>query len=149
MYSPKIRKDFIPALYLHSKDTGVPMTSTVNRYIVQGFASDAMSQEAEGKLPDSYKCHIRSLGLEDIVAKEWPKYAHLEFEPFKDVNEIMAWHDHSMRGINKAYLGAELNKHHAQSLNKGVFDHHWLYRTLALNLNRGLSNALVNYSLKR
>lgn len=154
MYSPKIRRELIPALYVHSKEVGVPMTNTVNRYIVQGFASEALSDEVEGKLPSAYLSHIKSLGFEELVANNWPKYAQrygedLETEPFKNVDEIMTWHNYSLRGVKKAYLGAELNRHHAKSTNQSVFNHNWLYRTLALNLNRGLSNALVNYSFKQ
>jgi hypothetical protein len=150
LYSPRISSDFIPALYQHSKDINSPMTGTVNRYVIQGLAADALSSTVKDKLPDSYAKGIKSLGLDDIVQRS---YADAGFDdeclrPFGSTEEIAAWHEQSLNGVKKAMLTSEINAYESRSRNGRLFGDDWLYRTIALNLNRGLTSALVGYSLQ-
>jgi len=150
LYSPRISVDFIPALYQHSKDIGSPMTGTVNRYVIQGLASDALSSEAKGRLPDSYAEGIRSIGLDDIVQRSYEEagFGDEDLRPFGSTEEIAAWHRQSLDGVKRAMLGSGLNTYDSRSRNGRLCGDDWLYRTIALNLNRCLTSALVGYSLQ-
>ena len=150
MYSPRISSDYIPALYQHSKDIGSPMTGTVNRYVIQGLASDAMSNHTKSKLPDSYQKSIKSIGLDDIVLKNYAEagFGDAEIAPFETAEEIADWHARSMDGVKRAILGAKLSEYHSQNYNGRTSGQEWLYRTIALNLNRGFTSALVGYALQ-
>lgn len=151
MYSPKIREDLIPALYLHSKDLGEPMTGVANRYIVQGFASDFLSDTVKLKLPRSYEAHLKSSGLEQIV-ESTPQISNESYlkgaSPFGSVDEIMTWYERSQKGVQSAALEAKLGEYSSSSVKGRLQGHDWLFKTIQLNLNRGLAAALVNYSIR-
>lgn len=150
LYSPKIRDDFIPALYHHSRDLGCPMTVTVNRYVAQGFASDALSDETKIKLPSGYAEDISALGLDEIVNSAYSEIAPPKngLRRFDSTDEILAWHGQALNGVRQAFYDSKMNAYEAKSANGRLNGSDWLYRTLALNLNRGLSDALVNYTLR-
>ncbi len=148
MYSPKIRKEVIPALYIHSKEIGTPMTQTVNRYILQGFASDNLSDKVENALPETFKHSLKSLGLETIVNQEMhnePRDNTLT--PFENAEDITKWYDNALLGTKRALLGAKLNEFQSYSKQRDPFQQTWLYKTLAMNLNRAASTALISYSV--
>jgi len=150
LYSPRISADFIPALYQHSKDLNTPMTGTVNRYVIQGLASDAMSASAKDRLPSSYAKSIRSMGLDDIVQRSYEDagFEDSGLRPFASTEEIESWHRQSLDGVKKAMLSSGLNAYKARSPNGRLNRDDWLYRTIALNLNRGLASALIGYSVQ-
>ncbi len=150
LYSPRISADFIPTLYHHSKDLGTPMTGTVNRYVIQGLASDAMSASVRDRLPEAYVKSIKSMGLDDIVQKSYidAGFNDTGLRPFASTEEIEAWHKQSLEGVKRAMLMSNLNAYDSRSSNGRLKRDDWLYRTIALNLNRGLTSALVGYSVQ-
>ena len=126
------------------------MTETVNRYVAQGLASDALSEETMDKLPSGYAEDIKSLVLDDIVKSAYAELGPVQngLRPFDSTHEIMAWHKESLDGVRRAFFDSKLNAYESRSVNGRLSGSDWLYRTLALNLNRGLTDALVNYTLR-
>ena len=124
------------------------MTETTNRYIVQGFASDSLSAEARDALPATYRDGLKSLGLEGIVNSSIDGFSANgtdDLAPFQSAQEITGWYEQALLGTKKAMVSAKLGEMGSYSRQQDPLNHLWLYKTLAMNLNRGLSSALINY----
>ena len=59
MYSPKIREDLIPKIYLAAKKAEVPMTTWVNEAIEEAL-SNRQENEGQGTKENDYKKEEKS-----------------------------------------------------------------------------------------